>query len=86
MVKILSKNKAKLLRFFYNHPQQQFYMHELGRFMKCKPGVFQRALYDLEKGGILKSEYKANARYFMINKDYSAYQALKVLLFEEARC
>jgi hypothetical protein len=82
MIRLLSKNKTKLLHFFYAHPQQQFYMHEIGRLMKCKPGVFQRAINELEEGGILKSEFKANARYFMINQDYPAYRELKTLLFE----
>lgn len=82
MTGLLSKNKTKLLKFFFSHPEQQFYMQEIGRRMGNKPGVFQRTLYDLEKQGILKSEYKANARYFMVNKGYPLYKELKNIVFK----
>jgi len=82
MTGLLSKNKTKLLKFFFSHPKQQFYMQEIGRCMGKKPGVFQRTLYDLEKQGILKSEYKANARYFMVNSGYPLYRELKTIVFK----
>ncbi|MDD5506688.1 MAG: hypothetical protein PHR73_08050 [Candidatus Omnitrophica bacterium] len=82
MMLLFPKNKSKLLKFFFSHPEQQFYMQEIGRCMGKKPGVFQRTLYDLEKQGILKSEYKANARYFMVNKGYPLYKELKNIVFK----
>lgn len=82
MLRLLPKNKEKLLKFFFSHPEQQFYMQEIGRRMGKKPGVFQRTLYDLEKQGILKSEYKANARFFTLNKGYPLYRELKTIVFK----
>ncbi|MDD5238287.1 MAG: TolC family protein, partial [Candidatus Omnitrophica bacterium] len=79
-MKKFSKNTLKLLRFFYSHPQEQFYIQQLGRLLKKKPGVFQRALYSLEKEGVLKSDYKANARFFSVNTGYLFYEEFKSIV------
>jgi len=84
-MKQFSKNTIRLLRVFYSHPEQQFYIQELGRILKKKPGVFQRALYNLEKEGVLKSDYKANARFFSANKDYPFYSEFKSILHKMSR-
>ena len=81
-MKELSKNRAKLLKLFYTHPEDSFYMQQIGRLLHKKPGVFQRTLNNMEKQGILLSEFRANARYFRANKDYSIYKELKSILFK----
>lgn len=78
----LSGNKALLLRLFYTNPDHQFYIHEVGRILNKKPGVFQRTLYEMEREGILRSEYKANARYFRANRDYPLYDEYKSIVFK----
>ena len=82
-MKFLSKNTARLLKLFYAHPEQAFYIQEIGRVLGKKPGVFQRALNNLEKQGILLSEYKANARYFRANKECLIYKELKSIVFKK---
>jgi len=72
-----SKNTLRLLKVFYSNPEQQFYIQELGRILKKKPGVFQRTLYNLQKEGVLQSNYKANARFFRANKSYPFYDEFK---------
>jgi TolC family type I secretion outer membrane protein len=84
-VKLLSKNKVRLLRLFYDHPERQFYIQEIGRILKKKPGVFQRALDDLYKDKLLLSEYKANARFFSINKNHIIYSELKSIISKSAK-
>lgn len=79
-MKEFSKNRGKLLRLFFDNPDRSYYMHELGRILKKKPGVFQRMLYSLETEGILTSEYKANARFFKLNKSYLLYSELKSII------
>ena len=78
----LSRNKALLLRLFYTNPDHQFYIHEIGRILNKKPGVFQRTLYEMEREGILRSEYKANARFFRANRDYPLYDEYKSIVFK----
>lgn len=84
-MRLLSKNKVKLLKFFYENPHRQFYMHEIGRKLGKKPGVFQRALDTLYKEGLLSSEYKANARFFSANQKSPIYNELKSIIFKSAK-
>ncbi|MBU0548636.1 MAG: TolC family protein [Candidatus Omnitrophica bacterium] len=83
-MRLLSKNKLKLLKLFYAHPASQFYIQEIGRLLKKKPGVFQRALNNLYKDGLLLSEYKANARFFRINTNNPIYNELKSIVSKTA--
>ncbi|MBU1869606.1 MAG: TolC family protein [Candidatus Omnitrophica bacterium] len=85
MTRVLTKNKFILLKLFYSHPEQQFYIHEIARILKKKPGVFQRALNNLEKEGVLSSEYRANARYFRVNTTCPIYKELKSIILKSAR-
>ena len=50
--------------------------------MGKKPGTFQRTLNNLASEGILESEYKANARYFKVNKHYPLLKELKSIVFK----
>ena len=84
-MKLLSKSKTSLLKFFYAHPEKQFYIQEMGRLLGKKPGVFQRALNDLYKDGLLTSEYKANARFFGLNKQHPVFHELRNLLLKSAK-
>jgi outer membrane protein TolC len=83
-MRILSKNKLKLLKLFYAHPSSQFYIQEIGRKLGKKPGVFQRALNNLQEDGLLLSEYKANARFFRINTNNPIYNELKSIIAKSA--
>ncbi len=81
-MKPLTKNRAELLKLFFTNPDKAFYMHEIGRILNKKPGIFQRTLNNLVSEGILESEYKANARYFKVNKNYPLYKELKSIVFK----
>ena len=71
------KNRAELLQLFLTNPDRSLYMQEIGRVLGKKPGYFQRTINNLVSEGILESEYKANARYFRVNKNYPLYKELK---------
>ena len=79
---IFSKNKSALLKIFFTNPEQKFYIQEIGRILSKKPGEFQRELNNLEKEGILISEYSGNLRYFNVNKEYPLYDELKNIVFK----
>jgi|GEM_PF-263322 len=78
----LTKNKIRLLKLFYSHPGEAFYMHQIGRMLGKKPGVFQRTINGLEKQGVLVSEYKANARFFRVNTKSPVYAELRELVMK----
>jgi len=81
-MKPLTKNRAELLKLFFTNPDRAFYMQEIGRILGKKPGIFQRTLNNLVLEGILESEYKANARYFRVNKGYPLFKELKSIIFK----
>lgn len=81
-MKPLTKNRAELLKLFFTNPDRAFYMQEVGRILEKKPGIFQRTLNNLVSEGILESEYKANARYFKVNRNYPLFKELKNIVFK----
>jgi predicted nucleotidyltransferase len=81
-MKPLTKNRAELLKLFFTNPDKAFYMQEIGRILEKKPGSFQRTLNNLVSEGILESEYKANARYFKVNKNYPLIKEFKSIVFK----
>ncbi len=81
-MKPLTKNRAELLKLFFTNPDRAFYMQEIGRILEKKPGIFQRTLNNLVLEGILESEYKANARYFKVNRSYPLFKELKNIVFK----
>ena len=78
----LKKNQAALLNLFFTNPERSFYMQEIGRILGKKPGTFQRTINNMVSEGILISEYKANARFFQVNKKYPIYKELKSIVFK----
>ena len=81
-MKPLTKNRAELLKLFFTNPDRAFYMQEIGRILGKKPGTFQRTLNNLVSEGTLESEYRANARYFKVNKNYPLFEELKSIVFK----
>jgi predicted nucleotidyltransferase len=77
MKQFLSENQLLLLRLFLTNPEKSFYMHETGRILGKKPGVFQRTLNALVEEGWLRSEYRAHARFFQANTRHPLYPELK---------
>lgn len=81
-MKPLTKNRAELLRLFFTNPDRSFYMREIGRILGKEPGAFQRTLNNLVREEIVSSEYRANARFFQVNKSYPLYAELKSIVFK----
>jgi len=81
-MKPLTKNRAELLKLFFTNSDRAFYMQEIGRILGKKPGTFQRTLNNLVLEGTLESEYRANARYFKVNKNYPLFEELKSIVFK----
>ena len=80
MKRFLTKNQRLLLGLFYTNPKKSFYMQEVGRILGKKPGVFQRTLNSLVEEVLLKSEYRAGARFFQANPQHPLYPELKKII------
>jgi predicted nucleotidyltransferase len=81
-MKLLTDSKSQILRLFLTNPTKSFYMHEIGRILHKKPGIFQRSLNNLVEQGMLKSHYSANARYFSVNQNYPFFSEIKNIVFK----
>ncbi len=84
MKQLLSQNRLLLLGLFYTNPEKSFYMQEVGRILGKKPGVFQRTLNSLVEEGLLKSEYRAHARFFQADTHHPLYPELKRIVAKTA--
>lgn len=73
-------NQLLLYKLFLSYPDRSFYMQEIGRILGKKPGVFQRTLYNLESDGFVQSTYKANARFFLLNKNYTVLKEIHSII------
>ncbi len=67
---MFSPNQQALLALFVSGPAGEYHLHEIGRILDKKPGVFQKSLNSLEKEGILKSRMRGNQRLVSLNKQY----------------
>lgn len=67
---MFSPNQQTLLALFVSNVDGSYHLHEIGRILGKKPGVFQKALNALENEGILKSTFRGNQRLVSLNKTY----------------
>lgn len=67
---MFSINQQAIINLFITNPEQEYHLHEIGRILEKKPGVFQKALNALEREGILKSRVRGNQRLVSLNKQY----------------
>jgi len=77
-----TKNQTLILGIFFNDPEKSYYLRELGRLIEKEPGVFQRDINKLVESGILLSEYRANSRFFKLNKNHPLYKELKSIFLK----
>lgn len=70
MFNLNSKIAVKALRYFFINPGKKKYINELARILEADPGNLSRKLKELEKEGILNSEFSGEQRYYFLNKKY----------------
>lgn len=77
-----TKNQTLILRIFFDNPDKSYYLRELARKIDKAPGVFQKDINKLVDQNILISQYRANSRFFSLNKKHSLYKELKSIFFK----
>lgn len=77
-----TKNQLLILKTFFNHPEQAYYLRELARLLGKEPGVFQQAINKLAEEGVLESYYEASRHFFRLNKKYPLYKEFKSIFFK----
>jgi len=77
-----TKNQTLVLEIFFNNPEKSYYLREIARMIGKKPGVFQRDISKLVQEKILESSYRANSRFFCLNKKHPLYKEIKSIFFK----
>ncbi len=70
MISFKSKIAVKILNYFFLNPQEERYINELSKILNVDVKNLHSKLKELEKEGLLKSEFRGNQRYFYLNKDF----------------
>lgn len=76
----IKNSQGKILKLFFQDPEKEYYLNEIGKILGKEPGFFQASIEKLVQEGILKDERKANLRYFKLNKDFFLYDELKKII------
>jgi len=70
MLSIIGKSKIrqKILKLLFANESKSFYLSEIARIAETSAGNAQRELNKLAKDGVVKSEKRANLRYYCLDK------------------
>lgn len=63
-----SKTRQKILKLLFSNESKNFYLSEIAKIVSTSAGNAQRELERLAKDGIVKSEKKANLRYYSLDR------------------
>ncbi|MFH1541955.1 MAG: nucleotidyltransferase domain-containing protein [bacterium] len=69
MISFKSKITVKLLDYFFLNQEAEHYINELAKILSVDPKNLHRKLEELEKEGLLISDYKGQERYFSLNNE-----------------
>lgn len=75
-----SKTRLDLLRLFFTHSEQRFYVRQISRELQRDISGIKRELDNLEKAGVLASEKVGHLRYYSVNKTSAIYSELKSII------
>lgn len=82
MVSLKSKITLLVLNYFFLNPQAKKYTNELARLLRVDPKNLDRKLKELEKEGLLKSEFSGKQRYFFLNRRYLLLKEYKKIILK----
>lgn len=69
MISLRSKIAVKILNYYFLNPDAGHYINELARILEVDPKNLDRKLKELEREGILRSEFSGKQRYFYLAKN-----------------
>lgn len=76
----ISKVRVKMLQLFMLNPNQMYHVREIVRQVDEEINAVRRELQRMEKGGMVRSEWRANRRYYEFRKDYLFYSELLAMM------
>lgn len=82
MISLRSKITQKVLNYYFLNPKAKKYTNELARLLLLDPKNLDRKLKELEKQGLLKSEFSGKQRYFFLNTKYPLLKEYKKIVLK----
>jgi hypothetical protein len=76
----ISKVRVKMLQLFMLNPGQMYHVREIVRQIDEEINAVRRELQRMEKGGMVRSEWRANRRYYEFKKEYLFYAELLAMM------
>ncbi len=82
MIPLKSRITVEVLNYYFINSEARHYVNELARILDLDPKNLYRKLKELEKEGILKSEFAGKQRYFSFNKNSKIAKIYKQLFLQ----
>lgn len=80
MISLRSKVTQKVLTFVFVHNDEEFYARELARRLNLPHGNLINKLHELEKLGLLTSQYRGQEKYYKLNKKFLLLKEYKAIV------
>jgi len=77
-----SKLRKELLRHFFAHPGERFYLRELERILGLSVANIRRELKKLEAIGLFTSQKMGNLTYYSLNKKCPLYSEIRSIILK----
>jgi predicted nucleotidyltransferase len=82
MISLRSKGTQKILNYFFLNHNGKVYINELAKLLNLDPKNTDRKLKELEKEGLLSSDFEGKQRYFTLNKSYPLLKEYKEIILK----
>lgn len=79
MLGLRSRITQKILPYFFLHPYKEIYLNQMARLFEVDRGNLVKKLAELEREGLLMSEFRGNQRYYRLNPDYPFLKEYKTI-------
>ena len=77
-----SNTRIKLLTLFLLNPEEEYFIRELTRKLDEQINSVRRELDNLKKVGLLKSRMKNRKKYYLVNKNFTAFHDLRNIIIK----
>lgn len=77
---MISRVRVKIIKMFFNQPEEMFYVREITRQTKEEINAVRRELDKMLGYGLLSSEQRGNRLYYQLNKRYIFFQELQQMV------
>jgi uncharacterized protein len=84
MLNFKSKIACKILNYYFLNPKQKKYINELARMLDLDPKNTHRKLVELEKEGVLESEFMGMQKYYRLNVGFPLIKEYKQIFMKTA--